>query len=278
MFSRLVVLYAIDIKRQEEVCKSHKNYCTCGCGSEIRKESMWAKGHNPNKTKDRFDWSNLEQDYTELRTVDKVAEKYGCTAAAVSYQMKKKGIKALHEKPKKEIDNIIKIYEKFGTLEKTAKYLNINKKTVRYRLEDAGYKINHNNKKLCSEVGIGRYGERIALSVLSGSVDMSGKDLHYPYDIEWKGMEIDVKTSRPKQAKRTEKYFFNIKNSKCTHFLFILLDNESEPWKMYLIPSKRFNSTVVYMSGNTIKQYEIYEIEVSSSEFKCVISETESVR
>src|SRR5690625_1885529 len=69
-----------------------KNYCKCSCGKAINEGSTWASGHNPNKNKDRFDWSNVEDDYKRLGTLELVAKEYGCTLQSVYYQLKKRGV------------------------------------------------------------------------------------------------------------------------------------------------------------------------------------------
>src|SRR5690625_4458076 len=96
-----------------------KNYCKCGCGSEIRAVSTWASGHNSNKAKDRFDWSNVVEDYEALVTLESVADKYGCTLQAVYYQLKKRGVNTSLEIA--DWSNVLEDYRRLKSVNKIAK-------------------------------------------------------------------------------------------------------------------------------------------------------------
>lgn len=254
--------------------------CLCGCGRNIRPESTWAKGHNPNKTKDRFDWSKVAEDYERLGTITKVAEKYGCTSAAVSYQMKKMNIKTslIKPQPKINIDNVVQVYEQYKSVKKTAEVLGFDHKTIRKRLEDKGYLITHDNKTLATEVGLGRFGERIALEVLEGSVDKTYSDIHYPHDIDWMDFKIDVKTSRIRKNKGKEYHSFNVKNKKCTHLFLIALNKNNFPIKMFLIPENIVKGSSIYFTKESSKKYNKFEVKVPDEKLRRIVKNAKKIR
>lgn len=246
------------------------NYCSCGCGKEIHPRSRWAKGHNPNKRKDIYDWSNLKVDYEKLGSITKVAKKYGCTHEAVSYQMRKKGIKVRDQR--KSIENVKELYEKTKSSNKVAEIVNCSPTTVRVRLWEEGYQLNHDNKCLSSEVGIGRYGERIALKILKGSKDISGMDTTAPYDIEWNGSKIDVKTSRLRKRKhRTDYYSFSTRSDVCDYYLLIALDERHYPIKIWLVPRSEVNNKGITISCKSFSAWKKYELEVDENELGKVV-------
>lgn len=248
--------------------KMKKNYCSCGCGKEISAKSKWAKGHNPNKTKDRFDWSNVEKDYKELGTLKAVAEKYGCTLQAVYLQLNKRGIDTSNEIV--DWSNVLKDYEELRSVTKVAKKYGCSYRTVIDQLSKIkGFHFTHDNKSLDVEVGIGRYGERIALNLLKGSKDMNEITNHYPYDIEWNGMKIDVKTSNKRFRPNGKiQYSFTARNKDCTHFLLIALDDNNYPIKILLIPREVVKGVSVSFTFGTISKWDKYEMEVKQDELR----------
>lgn len=244
-----------------------KNYCSCGCGREIGVKSRWAKGHNPNKTKDRFDWSNLEGDYKTLGNTKKVAEKYSCSHEAVSYQMKKRNIK--FNELRFEIDNIHELYERHRSIIKVAEVVGCSLATVRERLYETGHKFTHDNKSLNVEVGLGRYGERIALSLLNNSKDMNDIKIHYPYDVEWNGQKIDVKTSKKHKRQRGKPVFsFSTKNTHCDFYLLIALNDDDFPIKFLYVPRKAIVGVSVTFTDGIESKWDKFKMEVNDYELR----------
>jgi hypothetical protein len=212
------------------------NYCRCGCGKSIGEKSKWAKGHNPNKTKDRFDWSTVVKDYKELGTLDKVAEKYNCTYQAVYYQLQKRGIEI--NSKKLDYDQIKKDYSETRSVCKVAKIHKASPSHIAEILRNHfGMELNHDNKDFTVRVGIGRYGEKIALSLLKGSKDMNKRTVRKPYDILWRDMRVEVKTSLPRR--RINEYTFNTKGNECDLFMFICLNPDHSLNRVYLVPSEK---------------------------------------
>lgn len=239
--------------------------CACGCGKKILKTSTWAKGHNPNKAKDRHDWSNLESDYQTLRSTVKVAEKYGCTHEAVSYQMKKRGITPFEQKI--EIDNVLDLYEEYKSAIKVAKLVGCSVTTVKQLMREKGHLFNHDNKGLDREVGLERYGERIAGYLLKGSEDLNATSIHAPYDFVWSGMNIDVKTSRKrKRANGKSQFTFTARNKSCTHYLLIALNENDMPIKLFLIPRDRVSGVTISYTEGTLSKWNEFALDISDAE------------
>lgn len=243
----------------------NKKHCSCGCGKEIKSGSTWAKGHNPNKNKDRFDWSNLEKDYLDLKSIVKVAEVYGCTHEAVHYQMKKRNVKSFDQKF--PINDIEGLYEKHKSICKISKSIKCSENTVRERLHKIGYRFTHDNKDLGVEVGLGRYGERLALHLLKGSKDMNISNILSPFDLLWEGKKIDVKVSRPRQPDRGQRqYSFSTKSGICDYYLLIAVDDNDFPRRFFLVPKDKVKTTSVCFTYDFNTRWDEFKMEVNESE------------
>ncbi|GAA0415205.1 hypothetical protein GCM10008934_02660 [Virgibacillus salarius] len=254
------------------------NYCKCGCGKEIGKKSIWAKGHNPNKAKNRFDWSSLEVDYQELGTLELVARKYGCSLQAVYHQLKKRGIDTSLSIT--DWSNVLKDYEELKSVNKIAKKYNCSTRTVIDKLSALKeFKFSHDNKPLDLEVGIGRYGERIALGLFEGSKDMNEITTHYPYDIDWKGLKIDVKTSNRRFRPNGKiQYSFTAKNQNCSHYLLIALDDNNFPIEFLLVPKEEIKGVTVSFTFGSESKWDKYKLEVDESELRKIVQHAKRVR
>lgn len=237
----------------------YKNHCACGCGNEIRKESTWAKGHNPNKAQDRFDWSNVEKDFIELGTLGAVAKKYNCSSQAVYYQLEKRGVDT---NKRINTDRAVELYKKHNKISKVAELLGCSTTTVKERLKAEGHKPNHDNKNKNTVHGIGRLGEMIALQVLEGSKDMNEEYIQHPYDIEWKGKKIDVKTSRIRRSRGRKTYSFNAKNKSCTHYLTVSLDDKLNVRRIMIIPKEEVSGKTIYYVEEKESKWDKYIMEV----------------
>jgi|SRR5690625_4000802 len=255
----------------------NKNYCKCGCGNEINKGSTWASGHNSNKAKDRFDWSNVENDYEELGTLKAVADKYGCTLQAVYLQLKKRGVNTSNEVT--DWSNLLQDYNELKSVSKIARKYGCSYRTVIDRLSSIqGFKFTHDNKSLDVEVGIGRYGERIALMLLKGSKDMNDITTHYPYDIEWNGKKIDVKTSNKRKRPNGKiQYSFTARNQDCTHYLLIPLDDENNPIKIMLVPRKAVEGVTISFTYGTETKWDKYKMEVCADELRKAVQHAKRI-
>ncbi len=246
----------------------NKNYCSCGCGNEIGMKSKWAKGHNPNKNKDRFDWSNVINDYEQLGTLESVANKYGCTLQAVYLQLKRRGIDT--SLTITDWSNVLDDYKELKSVSKIAKKYGCSYRTVIDKLSRLeGVKFSHDNKSLSVEVGIGRYGERIALYLLKGSKDMNNITTHYPYDIEWNGKKIDVKTSNRRNRPNGKiQYSFSTKNNDCDYYLLIALDDENFPIRFLLVPRNEVTGVSIAFTYGTKSKWDKYVMEVDKDELE----------
>lgn len=255
-----------------------KNYCSCGCGKEIGAKSTWAKGHNPNKTKDRFDWSNVENDYKELGTLELVADKYGCTLQAVYHQLKKRGVDT--SLAITDWSNVLKDYKELKSVNKIAKKYKCSPRTVIDKLSAIkGFKFSHDNKSLNVDVGVGRYGERIALNLLKRSIDMNKITTHYPYDIEWQGKKIDVKTSNKRKRQNGKiQYSFTARNNDCSHFLLIALDDNNYPIKLLLVPNEEVTGVTVSFTVGTESKWDKFEMEVNKDELRKAVQIAKGIR
>lgn len=223
--------------------------CLCGCGYEVSKGSKWRSGHNSNKRDNMYDWSNVEKDYEELGTLKAVANKYSCTLQAVHYKLQELGVDSSNEKV--VINNIEEEYNKLKSVNKIAEKYNCSTTTVSKLLNEVnGFRFSHDNKMLENDVGVGRYGERIALNLLKGSVDMNEGNVHYPYDIQHKGEKIDVKTSRQRNNREKPYYTFMTNNNNCTQFFLVSLDEKDNPLRVMIIPQKDMRGrSVTYTEG-----------------------------
>jgi hypothetical protein len=254
------------------------NYCRCGCGKSIGDKSMWAKGHNPNKTKDRFDWGNVVGDYERLGTLEKVAYLYSCSQQAVYYQLKKRGVDTSLSVTD-WAENIESDYKELKSVNKIAKKYNCSIRTVTDKLKTIeGFKVNHDNKGMDVEVGIGRYGERIALCLLNGSEDMNKITIQYPYDLIWKSMKIDVKTSNKRKRKNGKiQYSFSTKNNECDKYLLIALDDENIPIKLLLVPREEVKGVSVSFTIGSESKWDKYKMEVSEYELRKAVQSATNI-
>lgn len=251
--------------------------CRCGCGKVIKNKSTWARGHNPKPGKEHFDWSNLENDYIELKSTKKIAKKYGCSHEAVSYQMDKRGILVSDKVIK--IDDIEELYKQYKSVYKIAELVGCSKATVEQRLHEIGHSFSHDNKGLDTELGLGRYGELIALHILKGSKDMNMSDIQGPYDIEWNDFKIDVKTSKIRvRENRKDSYSFSTRNGNCDFFFLISLDNESVPISFFLIPSREVKATSISFNSDFKTKWIKYKMEVRENDIREAIANANSIR
>lgn len=247
------------------------NFCKCGCGKEIQPKSTWAKGHNANKNYDRFDWSSVIKDYEELGTLESVAEKYGCSLQAVYYQLNKIGVDTSQRFPEypeilegyKELKSVIKVAEKYGC----------SCGTVAEKLKELDdFNFNHDNKKLDLPVGVGRYGEQIALLLLENSMDMNEENIHAPYDIEWRGKKIDVKTSKIRFSERRSDYYsFSTKNKECTHYLLIALGEDLIPVKALLVPTTEVTLKNISFTTDNLSKWDDFSLSISDEKINSIL-------
>jgi len=253
-----------------------EKYCSCGCGRKVNKNRKWLSGHNANKNSDRHDWSDLEKHYKELKSTVKVAEIYGCSHEAVSHQMKKKGIKVNDQRI--DTSSVRKLYKNYQSVTKVAEILGCSVAVVKDFMRREGHNFTHDNKSLEICVGMGRYGERIALSMFEGSLDMNEWSIHSPYDIEWKGMKIDVKISRARiRPNGKTQYSFNANNKKCSHYLLISVDENDEPKIFFMIPKNEvLGVTISYTEGKETK-WDKFKMEVNEDELKKVIQNAKRI-
>jgi hypothetical protein len=259
-----------------DVTQSIKNYCSCGCGKSIGIKSKWAKGHNPNKNKDRFDWSNVIDDYKQLKSLEAVANKYGCTLQAVYFQLSKRGVKTT----KIDWSNVLEDYKELKSIIKIAGKYNCSARTVNDKLNSMeGFRFSHDNKALDIEVGIGRYGENIAISLLKDSKDMNEISIQYPYDIEWEGLKIDVKTSNRRHRPNGKiQYSFSTKNKKCDHFLLIALDDNNYPIRILFVPSEDIAGVTVSFTHGTESKWDKYQMEVKEHELRKAVQYAKGIK
>lgn len=238
--------------------KSEKT-CACGCGKIIRDVSTWASGHNKNKAKDRFDWSNVVSDYEKYGSVEKVSVVYGCTLQAVFYQLKKRGVDTSLFKV--DTSSFISDYEKMKSVVKVAKKNNCSTTVVTDYFKSIGVNLNHNNKELDTEIGLGRFGENIALKELVGSVDMNDKKINSPYDIEFNNLRIDVKTSKKRtvRGKKKDYFTFSTKNAECDYYLLIALGDENEVLGVFFIPCTSIKGKSVALSIDKENKWHEYK-------------------
>lgn len=255
-----------------------KNYCSCGCGKEVGLKSTWAKGHNANKNKDRFDWSNVIDDYKQLKTLEAVANKYGCTLQAVYHQLKKRNVDT--SLAVADWSNVLVDYNELKSVSKIAKKYGCSYRTVIDKLSRLeGFKFTHDNKSLSVEVGIGRYGERIALQLLKDSKDMNEITTHYPYDIDWNGKRIDVKTSNRRFRPNGKiQYSFSTKNNDCDYYLLIALDDENFPIRFLLVPREEVNGVTVSFTYGTESKWNKFEMEVNKDELRKAVQSAKGIR
>jgi len=98
----------------------------------------------------------------------------------------------------------------------------------------------------------GRRSELLALKILEGAIDMNDKVMNRPYDVEFNGERIDVKSCnlykrKFKQGKPVEKscgwWVFN-KNKGYADKYFCICMERNIPVKYYLIPKEYFNNGI----------------------------------
>lgn len=252
--------------------------CSCGCGKPIGKDSTWAKGHNPNKRRDVYDWSNVVEDYRRLGTLETVAEQYGCTLQAVHHQLKKRDIDTSNEM--RDWSNLLADYERLKSVVKVAKEYGCSYRTVIDRISRIeGFRFSHDNKSLDSSSGIGRYGELIALYILKESIDMNEVTIHYPYDVEWKGLKIDVKTSKKRKRSNGKiQYTFSTKNQQCDFYLLIALDDNCFPVKFLFVPRDEVDGVTVSFTYGCESKWDKYKMEVDQNEVRRAVRNAKSIR
>lgn len=239
------------------------NYCACGCGKEILLKSKWAKGHNPNKRSTKLDYKKVVNEYETLNSLEKVAKIYGCSLQNIYYFLQKNG----YEFKKVNWDNLLDDYKDLKTTKAVAEKYGCSHWTVSKKLYELhGVKCNHNNKTLEKEVGVGRYGELIAVHALKDSKDMNENSIRGAYDLEWNDMKIDVKTSRLLKLNKSREYrgyVFNTSNKQCDAYLLIFLDEGDFPIKIALVKSEEVKTKYISVSENKLSRFEKYTLEVN---------------
>lgn len=115
-----------------------------------------------------------------------------------------------------------------------------------------------------SETYKGRRAELLALSILEGSIDMNDKAMNKPYDIEWEGMRVDVKScnlyKRKLVGERKVKncagwWVFNKNKGVSDKYFCICLINDV-PVRYYMIPAKDFGGGITI--GQVSKKFDKY--------------------
>lgn len=103
---------------------------------------------------------------------------------------------------------------------------------------------------LCGSLGmsgVGRKYEKLALSILPGSIDMNSENFHHlGYDIKWNGKNIDVK-SKEYNPHRSKAWVFNLyhkDNSDIDYFLLFCLRNKKIE-KILFVPNPRVKMLVI---------------------------------
>lgn len=220
--------------------------------------------------KPQFDWSNLERDYKDLGSIIKVADKYGCSPAAVHYRLKQNKIGRVKNKfSKVEIENVVELYEKHGSTEKVAKAVGVSRNTVIERLKEKGVKFNHDNKSVSTSVGLGRIGEKIALKYLEKDnvIDVTRNKIHHPYDLSWEGKKVDAKVSRPNRKNKNKWYFNTSAPHKSDFYFCIGLDERDNIEKMFIFPREVLPKGVLGIN-RTKSMNDKYSLEVNDDEIK----------
>jgi len=131
-----------------------------------------------------------------------------------------------------------------------------------YKRDWARKKYNRTDKGLSiSTTWKGRKGELLALKMLKDSVDMNDDGMNKPYDINWNGKKVDVKScnlykrkfkrGKPVKGDQMGCWIFN-KNKGYSDLYFCICMIKDIPIRYYLIPKKDFNNGIT-MGYNSIK-------------------------
>jgi hypothetical protein len=153
-------------------------------------------------------------------------------------------------------------YNRKYYLKNKEKILNRNKKWVESNKEKVRIKMRKwylkNREKTAQEMfnsktSKGYRMEKLACRILKGAVNLNDTGFNKPYDLDWKGRKIDVKSKevvfrkfkRGKPVKKSQSGFWSFKrtNYNCDYFFCICLEN-GNPIKFYLFPSKAFGKGV----------------------------------
>jgi hypothetical protein len=114
--------------------------------------------------------------------------------------------------------------------------------------------------KLGRKPGIGRIGEEFFLQTFSGSV-WTGK----PYDIDWKKLKIDIKTSLPRKLYNRERWKFCLERQKgiVDYFFLVCLNPDRTIADLYFIPETLPVKNVSILTNGKSK-YHKYRVSIDS--------------
>lgn len=178
---------------------------------------------------------------------------------------------------KKECDRLYYQKNKKKILKKQKEYAEKNKDKIRlYKREWARKRRMSTEKSLkTSQTYKGRKAELLALIILEGSKDMNKKVMNQPYDIEWKGERIDVKScnlykrkmKRGKPIKNCGGWWTFNKNKGTADRYFCICMENNKPKRFYLIPKKDFNNGIAI--GKISNKFDKYLINYEN-EYKIV--------
>lgn len=101
---------------------------------------------------------------------------------------------------------------------------------------------------------IGRKYELIALNILPGSIDVSGKSFKSPYDILWNGKKIDVKMRNFNKNNKWQFWSRNTTNSDY-YLLFCCVSGNVE--KIIMLPQKYF---INGLAIGKLSKYDRYKL------------------
>jgi hypothetical protein len=114
----------------------------------------------------------------------------------------------------------------------------------------------------------GRRAELLAVRLLKGSKDMNNNVMNRPYDIEWNGLKIDVKSCElyKRKKKRGKEcacnsgwWVFNKNKNDAEWYLCICL-KDNKPIRYYLIPLENFSKGIAI--GQRSEKFDKYLINL----------------
>lgn len=166
---------------------------------------------------------------------------------------------------KKEIATLNQM-RKSHTSEEIAQALGRSVLSVQSKSYRTGLKLISNN----TNTAFGRLSEIHGQKILTGSKLLTNKDYHSPYDLDWDGLRVNVKSSTL-QYVNTARYWywrFTIRKTWINCDLFLMLGYLSDkelPVRAWLIPSDLCQKSVVTIGQHYAKgMYVNYEIEVNN--------------
>lgn len=203
----------------------------------------------------KYHFRDLANEYKEVGSTTELAKKYGCTRQTIEYNLKKMGVDT--SRGFKKWDELVSDFNDGLSISRLSERYELSKNRISAKLRELGVEQTHDDKPLDMPIGLGRHGELLVLELLEGAVDNNLDNCNASgYDILFRGIKIDVKTSSLKVSKSTGKngsWGFEMSSSGCDYYVLVGLNKKKKISSLFLIPYKDINQRTVTISAGKSK-------------------------